>query len=288
MKKVTSCENCGSNKFELIDSQKYREIKFTINKCKGCGLFFQNPMPTRKYLKKLYEDIYNKKCNLVSAESAFEEKNIKQEQKRIKEIEKFKNGGRIIDIGASTGFFLAEIQKRKNWVPFGVEYSKKAVQKALREYGIRLLHGDIHSNRISDNFFDVVTMHSVLEHIPNISKTLKGVNRKLKKGGLFVFNVPNIWSFEYYLYKFLGKPFPGFIFEHLYYFTPKLITNILEKNEFRVVHITSRHHSTLRFPGVRPFIGLLTFFPKLFLEYTSLGGKLKFGNIMYVYAKKIN
>lgn len=130
-------------------------------------------------------------------------------------------------------------------------------------------------------------MHSVLEHLPNPMGTIKQVNKKLKKGGYFIFNIPNMDSFEYKFFLFLHKDFPGFIYEHLFYYNPQVITEMLEKNGFMVIFITSRHYSTFRLPPKRPLIGWVTFWFKLFLEYTDVGGRLKKGNIIYVYAKKI-
>ncbi|MGE5041736.1 MAG: class I SAM-dependent methyltransferase [Candidatus Levyibacteriota bacterium] len=248
-------------------------------------MHFQNPIPSPAFLQKLYEDIYKKKYNLICAESAFTDYNHLQEEKRIAAIEKFKPGGRLLDVGASTGFFLKSLLKHKKWDGEGVEYSRGAVAKRV-DKKIKIYTGDIFSKKIPNHAYDVVTMHSVFEHVPNPLETLQEVRKKLKDEGLFVFNVPNMSSLEYFEYKKLRKSFPGFIFEHLFYYNPQSITLLLEKTGFRVVKMTSRHYSTLHMPPKRPLIGLFTFPQKLFLEYTELGGALKKGNILYVYAVK--
>lgn len=166
-----------------------------------------------------------------------------------------------------------------------MEYSKRAIVSRI-DKKLKIYEGDIFNKKIPNNFFDVVTMHSVLEHVPDPLKTLLEINKKLKKNGMFVFNVPNMSSLEYKQYKMLNKPFPGFIFEHLYYYSPKSISLLLGKAGFKVVNMTSRHYSTLHVPPKRPFIGLFTFPQKLFLEYTDIGGSLKLGNILYIYAVK--
>lgn len=287
MKNIFYCNNCHATNYKKIVTIK-GAFSFSIYQCSNCKLLFQKPLPTEKQLKKFYEDIYNKKCDLPLAEKAFEEKDVTQEIGRIKAIEKFIKGGKLLDVGASTGFFIQEVAKRKKWQVTGIEYAKNAVNEAKEKYGIDILWGDVFSRKLPNNYFDVITMHSVLEHIPDPMKTIREVNKKLKKGGYFVFNVPNINSVEYMIFQLLHKPFPGFIYEHLYYYNPKTITEMLTKNNFTIVMITSRHYSTLRLPPRRPRIGLLTFLVKLFLEYTDSGGRLKRGNIIYVYAKKNN
>lgn len=280
------CVICGENKIKLIEKVD-RVFKFKIYKCLRCSLFFQQPIPSRQKLNKLYEKIYRKELNLPLAEAAFEYKDEKQERSRIEEIEKFMRKGKLLDVGASTGFFVSTINGKRNWKAIGVEISVEAVKKAKQLYNVKLIRGEITNYKIKNESFDVITMHSVLDHIPNIEETIVSVNRKLRKGGFFIFNVTNIGSFEYRLFSLLNRPFPGFIFEHLYYFNSKNITRLLEKNGFKIEKITSRHHSKLTLPPLRPLIGLVTFAPKLFLEYTDIGGSLKYGNILYVFARKI-
>lgn len=286
MKEIKECPVCRRKKFKLLETLSSEIQDFSIFQCLKCGLAFQNPMPTSRFLKKFYEGIYKKEYNLKSTETAFLKKDKVQEVMRLGDIEKYKKGGRILDVGASTGFFLSEVKKRKHWFGYGVEYSRKAVKIAKKKYGIELIEGELSHSLLPKNFFDVITMHSVVEHVPDPQDLLKQAHKKLKKGGLLVFNVPNISSFEYGVYKLLHKPFAGFIFEHLYYFTPKSINILLKKNRFKILTVTSYHHSSLSLPPKRPFMGILTFFPKLFLEYTSWGGLLKKGNIMYIYAEK--
>lgn len=281
------CPICGKKKLEYLEKVNSIIKNFIIIKCISCGSAFQDPIPKKKDLNVFYENIYGGKYNLKSTVEAFLNPDEKQEEGRIKEIEKFKKKGKILDVGTSSGFFLKKIKENRNWIGYGIEYSRSAAKTAINE-GLNIKIGEITNEEFPDNYFDIITMHSVLEHIPDIKPTLGAVRSKLKKGGLFVFNVPNISSFEFSIYKFLQKPFAGFIYEHIYYFTPKSIKTLLENNGFEILSMTSRHYSPLQLPPLRPFIGLLTFLPKLFLEYTSIGGELKMGNILYIYAKKNN
>lgn len=283
--KNTRCTFCKNNNLILIG--KFKEVHvFTLYRCAGCGAHFQVPIPSKKLLKTFYENLYKGAMHIESTEKAFLEKDALQEKKRLQAIERYKKGGKILDIGASSGFFLSEVKKNKSWKIFGIEYAKSGVKKALNEFGIVLEHGEIYNSSFPDNYFDVITMHSVLEHVPDQHEYLDWIYRKLKKGGLFVFNVPNIKSFEYMLYALLGKKFPGYIFEHLYYYNPAVVRKMLKSHGFKTQKVTSRHYAHISIPPARPLIGLLTFPMKLFLEYTDLGGKLLKGNILYVYAKK--
>lgn len=284
MIKIKKCPICGNSKFESIEKIK-GIFNFSVYKCLNCELFFQNPIPCKKDLENFYDSVYKKECNFSLTEKSFQNFNNMQEENRVKKIEKFIRKGKLLDVGASTGFFVS-VAKKRGWKVMGVEYSKEAVRIAKEKFGIFLVNGEITSNKIPNNYFDVVTMHSVLEHLPDLEETVKEVNKKLKKRGYFVFNVPNVKSFEYSFYKMLKRKFPGFIFEHLYYFNPDNIELLMERNGFSIKKMTSRHFSRYNLP-LRPLIGLATFMPKLFLEYSDIGGILKKGNIIYVYAQKV-
>lgn len=286
MRKVNRCLFCGKKSFAFVQEVDGVPYGFLLYRCKSCGTHFQNPMPKKLFLEKLYEKIYQKKYKLISTERAFEEKDEEQEKMRMEKIETFVKPGKLLDVGASTGFFLSEAKKR-GWEVFGVEYAKEAVERAKRAFGLNIAAGDIETVGLPNEYFDVVTMHSVLEHIPNPIHAIQIVRKKLKRGGLFVFSLPNVGSFEFALFKLLRRQFPGFIAEHLYYSTPNGVKKMLGKNGFALLSLTSRHYATLRLPPKRPLIGIFTFFVKLFLEYTEVGGRLTFGNVLYVYAKKI-
>ena len=283
-KRKIHCLVCNSKIFNNVEAFK-KPYKYSIIRCSECGMMVQYPMPTASYLKKKYEKIYTSQKKVTSTEKAFYFFDIKQEEGRIKEIETFKKKGSLLDIGASSGFFIKIVSKNKKWKVTGIEYSLAGVKEA-RRHKINLIHGNIFSSKIKNTQFDVVTMHSVLEHIPDPNAYLKKVRDKLRRNGLLVFSVPNVRSFEYFFYKVIKKRFPGFIDEHLYYFTPYSLTATLKKHGFKIKKITSRHYSTIRLPSRRPLAGWVTFPAKLLLEYTQLGGSLKIGNLLYVYAEK--
>ena len=106
MKKITQCPVCGKKRFSLVETTNTDHFTFSVYQCMNCGLYFQNPMPDQNFLETFYKNVYNKEYHLQSTEHAFEQKDSKQEQKRIAEIEKFVRGGKLLDVGASSGFFL--------------------------------------------------------------------------------------------------------------------------------------------------------------------------------------
>lgn len=280
-----SCAVCASNKTTPVKSFS-EPYKYSLTRCNECGLVFQHSLPSKAFLKKFYHQLYQHKKGLPSTLNAYEQFHPEQEEARINAIEKYIKGGKLLDIGASSGFFLHQLSKHPNWKGYGVELSISAVKKAKDDFGLEITHGDIFNPHIKNNFFDVITMFSVLEHIPNIHETLDMVYKKLKPNGWFIFTVPNISSFEYAIYHILKKDFPGFIFEHIYYFTPRAVDELLQRHKFTLRYMTSRHYSHLPLPSPRPLIGLSMYTAKLVFEYTGIGGLLQIGNVLSIYAQK--
>lgn len=244
-------------------------------KCPNCGLASLFPLPSKRTLKAYYEKHY---------QDSLKRKDFRREKRRVDDLERYVKVGRILDIGCSLGFFLKEA-KKKGWQCFGLEYSEKAAEYARKQFSLRIFVGEIRETPFPDEHFDVITMFSTLEHTLNPQMVIRNVYRKLKPGGLFIFKIPNIDSFEYRLSRFLGKPFEGFIFEHLYYFTPRAIKQMIEKESFKIIKMTSRQFSSLERVYFRLY-KLITWIAKFFLEHTEIGGKLKKGNVLYVYVQK--
>ncbi len=291
--------------------------KFKIVRCKKCDLYWINPRLSKKDLARFYNGFYLKKFegeNISFEESVYGNLNIDQEKGRLKEIKRFKKKGFLLDIGAGPGHFL-KIAKDDGFKVWGYELSQAAIKIARDTFKVNIASGEIDKLAVKNNFFDVITLHSTLEHTPNPAKYINIAYQKLKDDGLLVFNVPNYRSITYYLVKLLNLPNPGLIFEHLYYFTPSSVTTLL-KDKFDILEITSFHHSRPKFsqleqtkkPKTQSRLSIffselskannktiyiknrLLFFQirllKEFLEYNSSGGKLRLGDVIYVFAQK--
>ena len=115
----------------------------------------------------------------------------------------------------------------------GIEISQDAAEYAIREFGLDVEAKPFEELRFAENYFDVVTLWQVLEHVPYPLIILKEVYRILKPRGLLVVLTPNI---EGILAKILRKRWweiRGFI-----------LTNLLQK----LLRTTSRMPGSKIFP----------------------------------------
>lgn len=150
-------------------------------------------------------------------------------QKKLKWIENEKEGrGKLLDIGAGTGDFLAEA-KKKGYQVFGVEPNSGAKELALKK-GISLQENTF---SFPDEEFDVITLWHVLEHVPDLENQINELFRILKKDGLLVIAVPNFKSHDAKVYEEHWAAFD--VPRHLYHFSRTSIQKIFSEFQFQVV-----------------------------------------------------
>ena len=277
-----NCNLCKSDDIKLL----FIKSKFNIVQCRKCGLVYVNPRHAVETLvKKVYtkgyylgRDIpkYEKNIDIRAYEDyTGMEKQIKTKFGiRLKRIEKYIKGGRLLDIGCAVGFFL-EVAKENEWDAFGVDLSEFASNYA-RKRGLNVFTGDVTEANFPDEYFDVITMWDVIANLQDPYSNLIEANRILKKNGLIVISTGNINSIFAKVrgmnWKFLSPE------GHFYYFSSRTLKKILEITGFNIVKITT-HGSITYNELIRNMVGyryINWFIVKI----------LRLGSSMTVYALK--
>lgn len=112
----------------------------------------------------------------------------------IKEIIKFKQEGKILDIGCAYGFFLKFLPN--SFEKYGVDKSKIAVSHArLENPEAKIFLGDFIKTKFEKNKFDIITAFETLEHITDLKEIIEKVQNLLKKDGYFIASFPVVESF---------------------------------------------------------------------------------------------
>lgn len=152
-----------------------------------------------------------------------------------------RDSGRVVDIGCGNGQLLRQFVER-GWDAAGVDPSPWAVQFATK-YGYKLYASELHHSGFANDFFDIVTNTSTLEHIPDPRHHLKEVIRILKPGGMALFSgMPNYGSIvvRCNASRFQSNQPPG----HVNYFTPRSLRYLLNDPEItsKLVHVRIRSY----------------------------------------------
>lgn len=106
---------------------------------------------------------------------------------------------KICEIGFGDGKLLKKIADRFNYEPYGIEYSKEAVQSAVS--GVHGILGDIFDEKLSDQYkemFDVVFSYGFIEHILPPEKAIEAHLKILKPGGILVLQIPRLRKFNWF------------------------------------------------------------------------------------------
>jgi 2-polyprenyl-3-methyl-5-hydroxy-6-metoxy-1,4-benzoquinol methylase len=149
----------------------------------------------------------------------------------VKKIKKIKAQGKLLDIGCYSGIFL-EAAKEAGYEIFGIEASESALAVARQKTGgdLRVGLAEEVLAQFPDNYFDIITLFDVIEHLRLPGPVLALINSKLKTDGLLVFSTPDAASL---LAKIQGKNWHIILPHHLYYFSEKNLKMLLEQNGLR-------------------------------------------------------
>ena len=157
-----------------------------------------------------------------------------------------KNDYKVLDIGNlgflknrihGNSFYKETVSKFENVKFFGIDI--EPIGKAESEFPNQIQHNVNEGIPFKNDFFDLVYMGQVLEHLENVNFVLKDINRALKPDGILVIDVPNPYSIDRIL-KYLIKRTEDLGEEsHLVFYTPGSLTRILKLNSFKVNEIAT-------------------------------------------------
>lgn len=149
-------------------------------------------------------------------------------------------GKTVLDLGPGDTSFrsLHDFLRAHARKVIGVEIDPKRASR-LRRKGFDIRVGNAETFRAAERF-DVVVAGDLIEHVDNPGLLIDNAMRHLKKGGVFVFNTPNIYSVNFLLRGLLlGRVamFP----EHTLGFNEQLLRELLRRRGVvpeRVVHFS--------------------------------------------------
>jgi len=223
-----TCPMCGSAPGMTL---RYDFDPFRVVACNHCGLTFLSPRLTEEAILKLYsnEDYYVSEVSGQGYDEYLDVRPnwIKTFTRRINQIAKYQQPGKVLDIGCGPGFFL-EAAQAKGYDVYGLDPSEYIVKVAGAKFGDHIRHGVIDTADYPAETFDLVVAFDTFEHIYRPLEWLEHVRRILKPGGLLTMTTPDPSSL---LAKASGKGWVSFkLPEHVFYWSPQTIRRALEKD----------------------------------------------------------
>jgi 2-polyprenyl-3-methyl-5-hydroxy-6-metoxy-1,4-benzoquinol methylase len=228
------CNLCGSTRFaslhEIPDLWLERfQIKGNYGFCQDCGLLYQYPQPEPD------EDLYPENYAVYTGGQDFFYKwGLK---KRSQWVTKYKQHGRLLDIGTGRGDFIAFMRDQRGWEVTGLEPNVTIADRTRRKFNLDVIADTLDKTSFPDRTFDVITMWDVLEHLANPKAALIETRRILRPDGLLILRLPNVDSMDA---KLFGKYWAGFDSpRHFYVFSRLTLEKMLRVSGFSIREIGS-------------------------------------------------
>ena len=223
------CNLCGGESLSRVmlakDVNHGTPGRFTLTRCRACGLVYLNPRPSSSEIGRYYPATYGEHAAGTLPNSfSIAESEI---------VTRYVPGpGNILDIGCAAGYFLRTMRER-GWEVSGVEPDADAAARAGSVQGAVVKQGSLEPGQFASGGFDAITLWSVLEHLHDPLGTLRIAAELLKPGGYVFVGVPNFASIERLLFR--GTWFGLDVPRHLYHFTPTTLARLLSKAGLRLV-----------------------------------------------------
>jgi SAM-dependent methyltransferase len=244
------CDNCGCGEaallFEATDLRCGIDGLFRVVRCANCGLIFLSPRPTADALPMYYPPGYEPHAASPDDHSTRIARWLRLYgvRRRCRAISSRKAHGTLLDVGAATGVFLAEMRHYGSWELHGVEVARRAATHAREWYGLDVFPGELEDAAYPECYFDVVTLWHTLEHLPHPGATLAEIHRILKPDGLLVLEVPDGDSLQARVF---GRFWAGLdVPRHLYVFCANTLKTLLAAARFEIAaveHLSGGYHS---------------------------------------------
>jgi 2-polyprenyl-3-methyl-5-hydroxy-6-metoxy-1,4-benzoquinol methylase len=258
---VESCDLCGSSEKADVHSD------IDMVRCRACGLVYVDRRVHEEDLGSVYGEAYFRSSDsqeLGYDDYVGERPNLARTfDRRVRNIERAlgRRGGRLLDIGCATGFFL-DVARSRGFEVQGVEISAYAAGVARQELGLDVHLGPLRSFPRPEQAFDVITLWDVIEHSLGPLEDLRQVASLLRPGGLLVLATPDVESWPARLY---GRRWIGIKeHEHFFYFSRPTISRCLEETGF----------SALRFGTIGKYVSMGFFIKRIGHYYPWLAQRL--------------
>jgi SAM-dependent methyltransferase len=191
---------------------RFRAGGVELRRCPSCALTWRSEFPDSAELAALYGDDYFERWGIDAPERLAEVRAMKESTYRafFEEIAVYRADGKLLDLGCALGFLLGVARAR----------------------GDRVHAGPLDDGAVPGECFDVVTLIDVLEHVPDPATLLGAVAARLSPGGVAVAVLPDTSSA---VARLLGRRWPHYNPEHLYYWSAASLQRFLEGKGWRVL-----------------------------------------------------
>lgn len=188
----SKCPCCSSGLFDIysvsatqfsvkINGEDFNHPAYSLIQCSNCSLVYKSSTPSYSRLNEYY-----KKLDYRTYDNALDFPTDKFLKESIRGVLNQKM--KILDYGCGAGRILKEFSYENDC--FGVELNEVAAAEA-RLNGLQIIGDENLDSGIYNNFFDIIVLADVFEHLYTPLETLKIFAKCLKKGGVLLISTGN-------------------------------------------------------------------------------------------------
>ena len=234
--RVIACPLCDGRSHTTL----FVKRGYPIVRCDACRLVFANPQVDESLVLDEYR-AGGERANDLWVDVLTSERQLELDREKFEEIldelEPYRGGGRLLDVGTSIGLFL-RLALDRGWDAVGNEFGERAREVARERFGIDVSDKRLDEVGLEPASLDVVTLNSVLEHVNEPRRMLREIAELLTLGGVLFVIVPNVESLACRVLHQRAATFDGR--NHLIYFSPQTLTAMLEAEGFDTVETHTR------------------------------------------------
>lgn len=227
---LIGCPLCGQSRQQPLYHPRDRRAgwDYRVVRCPGCGFLYRNPNIRPAHLGDLYATGYSR--FLTGAYATNRQRRYQVTMDAVAPIFTSGEGRRLLDFGCGAGLFL-ELAEERGFEAFGVDLSPDSVAQARSRLSrAKVFHGSpVEVAEIAAGGFDVITLWSVLAHLPRPVDDLSMLRGLLRDDGVLLILTVNAGSLHL---AGMASRWQGFTRNHLMFYSPDTLPRLLRMAGF--------------------------------------------------------
>ncbi|MHB8669428.1 MAG: class I SAM-dependent methyltransferase [Acidimicrobiales bacterium] len=232
-----NCPACSRDGAEL----GFRKADIRYLRCESCGTIYASPRPTPEILRDYYSSSANYRFwadeIFPASEETRRELIMRPRLRRLASLcDRFQMHPRIlVEVGAGFGTFCDEAARSGLFEQVIAVEPTPPLAERCRRLGLSVVEKPIEEVLPEDlPNPDVIACFETIEHLFDPSVLLGACHRQLREGGLLFASCPNGEGFDVVV---LGEVSDTVDAEHLNYFNPRSLSQLIEAHGFEVLEV---------------------------------------------------
>ena len=229
------CAVCGGTEGRRLFRQRFAQEEnasflagYDVVVCGSCGFAFADGIPDQAWFDAYYRELSKYEDGARGGnESPWEAEKLKTVSGAL--IPHLpRRDAQIVDIGCSTGRLLACFRAAGFERVLGVDPSPACSRLAMERFGIQVKTATFSNLDLPKGFADVLILCGVLEHVRDLGQALDRIAYYTSTAGHVFICVPDASRYA----EAEDAPFQGFSMEHINFFSPESLANLMATRGF--------------------------------------------------------